>query len=104
MAKISKKQPPHPEMQGLGLIVFGLFLFIAALSFSYQEPEKNWLGSLGYFLAFGGEYLFGWGIFLVPFYFIGWGVGCFRAKRLLQLRYELLYFSILLFSSCLLLT
>lgn len=104
MAKGVKKRSAHPEVPGFFLIVGALFLAIASLTFVYQAPEKNWLGVLGYLLAFGGEYLFGLGIYLIPCYLFWLGVRCCSQKPGLQSQREHLYFAVLLGSSCMLLT
>ena len=102
--KLSPPRPTHPEVQGFFLIALGLFATISLLSFAYQAPQKNWLGILGYLTAFGSEYLFGWGAYLMPCYLIWLGSRFLLRGKLNYLAYDHFYFAMLLASSCLLLT
>ncbi len=103
MAK-KKKPPMHPEAQGLFFFTIGFLVFLSLWSFSFLEPNQNWLGYLGYILSLGLQSLFGLGAYLIPTYCIWLAIRLFKGQKLLHLNYDHLYFSIFLFSSCMLLT
>lgn len=98
-----KKAPHHPEARGLVFIALSIFLFVCLASFIDGHHEQNWLGIVGYLIAYGGLYVFGFGSYLIVTYllWIGW--------RLILIRnydgvgVKTFYFSLFLLSSCLLL-
>ncbi len=102
--KKTKKTPLNPDAQGLLLLTVGFLGLLSIFSFSRLLPEENWLGRLGYLAAYGIEYLFGLGAFLIPFYFFWLGIRYLSRSKLTHLVYDHLYFFILLCSVCLLLT
>ena len=102
--KKPKKTPIPPDAQGLLLLTAGFLTLLSLYSFSYPDPSENWLGHLGYLAAYGIEYLFGLGAFLIPCYLIWLGLKCLCRTRWPHLSYDHLYFLILLSSVCLLLT
>src|SRR3990167_5674213 len=108
MAKVKKIQkkprPFNPDAQGLFLIALGFLCLLALFSFSYLAPKQNWLGYVGYTAALGGEYLFGLGAYLIPFYLIWLGTRLLSGYKLDTLAFDHVYFLTLLGSSCLLLT
>ena len=104
LKKLPKVRPSHPEVRGFFLIAAGVFALISYASFFYQAPQKNWLGILGYLTAFGSEYLFGWGAYLIPSYLIWLGSRFLLRGKLNYLAYDHFYFGMLLASSCMLLT
>ena len=107
MAKKSpqrKKVPLNPDAQALLFLSSSLLIAVSLLSFSYQMPQENILGQVGYFIALALEYLFGLGAYLIPAYFLFLGVRFFNRKKLTPIYYDHLYFLILLSSCCILLT
>ena len=78
MKKKEKKKPvlkkqQRPETLGLILFALGFVLLLAILSFRVQQPHVNWLGILGYGIAYVLNYAFGLASCLVPFYAFFWG-------------------------------
>src|SRR3989344_5302708 len=102
-AKI-KKIPLHPDATALLYVATAFLLFLSLYSFSFAKPSANWLGYLGYTIAFGLEYLFGLGSFLIPAYLVWLAVRSLNRQRLSDLFYDHLYFFILLGSICFLFT
>lgn len=102
--KEKKKRPRHPEAEGLLLIAISLVTFLSILSFSFPDPGHNWLGYIGYIIAFGAEYLFGLASYLIPCYLFWLGTRLVKGEKLLHIAYDHLYFSILLISLSILFT
>lgn len=94
----------HPEGQGVLFIALALLSFVALFSFTFLDPSSNLLGHLGYLTALGVSYLFGLGAYLIPCYLFWIGTRLLSGQKLLHLTYDHLYFSLLLVSSCFLLT
>lgn len=65
---MAKKKRANRDVEGVVLILTGVLAFISLISFSFLEPRGNWLGYVGYAVGLGGEYLFGLGAYLLPFY------------------------------------
>jgi S-DNA-T family DNA segregation ATPase FtsK/SpoIIIE len=103
MAK-KKKAPFNPDAQGLFFMALGFLGLLALWSFSFLHPSHNWLGYLGYIAALGAQSLLGLGAYLVPIYLICLGVRLLKGQKWLHLKYDHIYFVILLASTCLLLT
>lgn len=109
MVKLKKKahkakQPFPRDAKGLFLLALGFVSFLALFTFEIHHVRGNWLGAMGYGVAFSVQYVFGLGAYLIPCYFF------WLAKRLLSplqktshLATDHLYFLILLGSTCLLL-
>jgi S-DNA-T family DNA segregation ATPase FtsK/SpoIIIE len=76
MAKQSdnKKKMNHPEAKGLTLIASSIFILLALFSFIIGDPSSNWLGLIGYGIAWGMNYLFGLSSYLIVGYalWVGW--------------------------------
>ena len=104
LKKKPKKPPINPDSQGLLFLVCGFLCLISIFSFSYLLPKANWLGPFGYLTAYGIEYFFGLGAYLVPCYLFWLSVRCLSRYKLTHLFYDHLYFGILLCSICFLLT
>ncbi len=103
--KIKKKAAPlSPDIQGLIYLISALLIFVSLFSFVFLNPQKNWLGYLGYTFALGAEYLFGLGSFLIPIYFAWLGTRYLSKQKITHLFYDHLYFGVLLLSSCFLFT
>lgn len=99
-----KRKPIHPETQAVAFVLFAVLLFLSLFSFTFLEPEQNWLGYVGYLLALGSEYLFGLGSYLIPLYFLWKGFKLMNPKTTKAEPLSSVYFSILLGSVCMLLT
>lgn len=93
----------HPEAKGLILLGFALVMFLSLYSYNPQVPTDNWLGLLGFAVAFGLTFAFGLGSHLLAFY-LGWlGIKFLSRGRLEHLKAKNFYFAIFLFSACILL-
>ena len=98
-----KKRTHHPEARGLLLVALSLLLFLCLASFVEAKPKENWLGAIGYFVAFGFHYLFG----LISYFFvtfliwIGWRQIKNQTPQAFSIK--VIYFSLFIFSSCILL-
>lgn len=102
--KPEKKIPLSPDAQGLFLLAIGFLGLLSLYSFSFMEPQKNWLGYVGYIIALGSQYLFGLAAYLIPCYSVWVAIKILSYQKLVNLTYDHLYFLILLASSAILLT
>lgn len=100
MAK-TREKILHPELKGLVYLSLFLFLSLSLIGFSEGSPHKNFLGLVGYGLAWLMTYLFG--LMAYPIVgFIGW-MGCrLLAARPLE-KGRMLYFILLFLSLSILL-
>ena len=94
----SESAPRHPEAKGLFMLSCVLICFLSLVSFTFKDPATNWLGMMGYGIAWGLSYLFG-----VSAYFLLCFAGWIGWKLLLEGKVETLflkafYFSLLLIS------
>ena len=108
MAKAAKKTKPkrppiHPDAKGSLFLSLAVLSFCALWSFRFLEPQRNWLGIVGYVSALGAEYAFGLAAYLFPIYLFWIGIRYLRNEKLQFIAYDHLYFAILLASSCILL-
>jgi S-DNA-T family DNA segregation ATPase FtsK/SpoIIIE len=98
-----KKIEHHPEAKGLLFIAISILLFLCLASFVEGKPKENWLGAIGYFVAYGFHYLFG----LVSYFFVtflGWlGFRLIKTQSYSNFTIKALYFSLFIFSSSILL-
>ncbi|MBM3192779.1 MAG: DNA translocase FtsK [Chlamydiae bacterium] len=98
-----KKIEHHPEAKGLLFIAISTLLFLCLASFVEGKPRENWLGAIGYFVAYGFHYLFG----LVSYFFVtflGWlGFRLIKTQSYSNFTIKALYFSLFIFSSSILL-
>jgi len=101
---MAKKKRSNQDVEGIVLILGGVLLFISLISFSFLEPRRNWLGYVGYAVGLGGEYLFGLGAYLLPFYAIWMGGKLLQQGKKKGFESDHLYFLILLSAVSLLLT
>lgn len=92
----------NPDAQGLIFLSVGFLVLLSLWSFTFLHPHGNWLGYVGYVIALGLESLFGLGAYLLPSYSIWLGIRILRRQKILHSDH--IYFSILLTSSCMLLT
>jgi len=105
MAKKKKKGFfHHPEAKGLFLFALSMLFFVSLISFIQGSPSVNFLGIIGYGIGWGLQYLFGLGSYLLIAYLL-WcsGTLLFQPKSS-PFGWQLLYFSIFLFSICTLLS
>lgn len=97
------KKKAHPEIKGLLILAFALFLSLSHFSFIHDIPQANWMGLIGYYVAFGLLYTFGLGSYLLLGY-LGWiGWRFLTTEHPPKLGMKTLYFSLLTLSACLLL-
>jgi len=97
------KVKTHSEVKGLLILGCALFLLLTTVSFVQALPSANWLGLVGHFVALGLMYTLGLGSYLLMGYlgWIGWAFLTHAEKP--KLRAKTVYFSLFLFSFCLLL-
>lgn len=100
MAKVSKVKVIHPEAKGLLLIGIFILLFISLLTFHDGIPELNWLGFIGYYVAFSFNALFGLGSFFIALSGVSYGLKILTKKTTAFLKLKMLYFSLFLISLC----
>jgi S-DNA-T family DNA segregation ATPase FtsK/SpoIIIE len=92
------------EIFGFILCAIALLLLLALISFHQQKPEANLLGLVGYFVSFILNYLLGIQSFMLAFFLVFWGV-----KHLIKDPFDnptnkIIFFSLFLLSSCILLS
>ena len=73
------EKKPKARLKGLGLLLGGLLLFLCAFSYSAHPlaevaRRENYFGPVGYYLAWCGFWLWGWGTWLVCFLLMGGGL------------------------------
>ena len=107
--KSSVKKPSflkqaHPEIRGLLLLACVVLMLLSLLSFAYGHATHNWLGFLGYTIGWISHVFFGLGSYVICFYIgcIGWRL--LMSKPVEHLGTKAIYFSIVLFSLCILLS
>lgn len=66
------------EIVGVLLILLSLLTGVALITYSYSEPNLNWIGPAGNFLASVLLSEFGFSSFLIPFLMFWWGWNRFR--------------------------
>lgn len=93
----------HPEAKGLGLITLSFFCLLALISFDKEASTHNWLGLVGHYLAFSLTFTFGLTAFAVLAFtlWIGWKL--LSEEKVPSVKSRVFYFSLCLFSCCLLL-
>lgn len=98
-----KQDIQHPEVKGLVIISACLCLLTSLISFVYKNPSGNFFGLIGYYIAFGFQFLFGLGSYLIALYglWIGWKLLTVEKIPLFKLRTT--YFCLFLLSFCVLL-
>jgi S-DNA-T family DNA segregation ATPase FtsK/SpoIIIE len=90
-----------PEAKGLFTICASFLIFLCLFSFYDGDPGKNWLGLIGYSLAFSWIYLFGLGSYLWTFFGFWIGVRYLLNKPFEHFSFKLVNFAIFTFSFCL---
>jgi len=98
-----KKIKKNLEARGLFILCLNFLFFLSLISFNKDLPHSNWLGFLGYYIAYFNIYLFGFASFLFILYF-GWiGIKYVSNKPLNNFIFKTISFIILLISVCFLL-
>jgi len=97
------------EVLGLGIITFGLIVFLSLISFHATDFERsdgrfdNWIGLPGAWIALLGIRALGWIVFLIPLLLLHWGVRRFRLQKFSSSLLPISGTLILIFSLCTLL-
>jgi S-DNA-T family DNA segregation ATPase FtsK/SpoIIIE len=106
MAKaVEEKLKPLAHSEGKGLIVLGLtsIMLLSLLSFHLDDPTRNWLGLVGWGIAWGLNWAFGLSSYLI-ISFLGWlGWQWLLNREVPTLTTKIIYFSLLLLSCSVLL-
>lgn len=99
-----KKTHLQPEVVGLLLISLGLIALISLMSFTHHEPDKNWLGAVGYTVALSYHAILGLGGFFAAIAKVNYGWRLLCQKPLSSPRWHLTYTILLTLSFCALAT
>ncbi len=97
------------EVLGLGIITFGLIVFLSLISYHAADFERsdgrfdNWIGLPGAWIARLGFGALGWIVFLIPLLLLHWGVRRFRLQKFSSSLLPISGTLILIFSFCTLL-
>ncbi|MCX6990128.1 MAG: DNA translocase FtsK [Chlamydiae bacterium] len=94
----SKSKIAHPEAKGLTLIASSLFIMLCLISFSIDDPSKNWLGLVGHGIAWGCNFLFGLTSYLVIGYFLWAGWKLLSEETLVNFTVKTIFFGVFIFS------
>jgi DNA segregation ATPase FtsK/SpoIIIE, S-DNA-T family len=97
------KTVSHPEAKGLILIAGSLFLALCLLSFEIDASSKNWLGLIGYWIAWACNYSFGLTSYLLVSFLFWAGWKLLAEEQIPHFRSKVIYFSIFMLSTGLLL-
>jgi DNA segregation ATPase FtsK/SpoIIIE, S-DNA-T family len=97
------KKFKHPDLVGFFCVAIGVVLFFSLISFHHGYLNANWLGALGYSLAFCLEYALGLAAYLIPGYCFFLGGQLLSSKFSPMRASQHSTFGILLFSASLLL-
>ncbi|KPK33268.1 MAG: cell division protein FtsK [Chlamydiae bacterium SM23_39] len=97
-----KKKNIYIEVKGLILISFAFLFFLSILSFDIKNPQKNYLGIIGYCISWFSVSIFGLGSYLISIYSAYLGIN-FIKKKNTNFKFKTFCFSILLISTCFLL-
>ncbi|MCH9630291.1 MAG: DNA translocase FtsK [Chlamydiia bacterium] len=92
----------HPELKGLLILAISLAVLASLISFFYTEADKNYLGLIGYYIAFGLNWLFGFGSYLIVCFscWVGWRL--LYSEKVPAFTMRAVYFGIALACLCLL--
>jgi len=93
----------HPEAKGLFLLGIATLMLLSLLSFHPLVPRENWLGLVGFSIAYGMTYILGLGSFLVMFYVGFLGFKFLSRGSVLHIKAKHFYFATCLVSCCILL-
>ncbi len=103
LSKDAAQKITHPEAKGLILIAGAFFLILCLFSFNQASHASNWLGLIGYGIAFSLFYLFGLTSFLAVGFLFWAGWNLLTKGKIDNFRMKTIYFSLFLISSCVLL-
>ena len=108
MKKRTKKDkknetPKYLEAKGLALIVIAFVLLLSLLSFRAAGPAHNWLGLIGFIIAWALHWMLGFSSYLLSFCvgILGWKI--LSSKEPTPLAFKGIYLTLFLFSSSMLL-
>src|SRR4030042_3291045 len=97
MKKKQKKiKKHHSDASGLFALACAVVLLLSLISFVQKDPSANWLGIIGYSLAWITTYLFGLGGYLITLFLLFLG-----GKLLVRFDRSLLIFKTFSFFSLL---
>ena len=101
--KTLKKKSSHPEATGLFLIAFAVLFLISLFSFSNNAPSQNFLGIIGYSVAWIFTAFMGLGGYLFGLFIgcLGWQY--LASNQMSNIKFKAVCFSFLLFCICILL-
>ncbi|MDN3506799.1 MAG: DNA translocase FtsK 4TM domain-containing protein [Simkaniaceae bacterium] len=105
MKKQEKKKSfleSHPEAKGLFLLGIAALMLLSLLSFHPMAPRENWLGLVGFSIAYGMTYVMGLGSFLLMFYLGFLGFKFLSRGSVLHIKAKHFYFGTFLVSCCIL--
>lgn len=91
------------ETKGVILISSGTLFLISLISFIYGAPENNYLGIIGYSIAWLATAIFGMGSYIIACYLVLAGWKMFSPDEIPNQKFRLTCFSIFLLSICMLL-
>lgn len=98
----NKKKANNTEAKGLFLLALDIIFLLSLLSFVNKDSSENYLGIIGYSIAYAVTALFGFGGYLIVFFIglLGWN---YLNNSIYNLKFRTLAFSIFLLCSCILL-
>lgn len=103
MAKEKSPSRSHPEGKGLILIASAFVMLLGLVSFNIADPSRNWLGLMGWGVAWALNWAFGLSSYLIVL-FLGWlGWQSLLSRQVSSLTFKIIYFSLFLVSCSLLL-
>ncbi len=91
------------EVKGFLIFVASLFVLLSLLSFVDGDDTQNWLGLLGYVIAWSLMYCFGLGAYILTLFFTWIACKMLLSKNLQGYQLKSIYFTIGLLSLCILL-
>ena len=101
---MGKEKIHHPELKGLGLMAGSALLFCALFTFRMGVAGDNWLGFIGYWVAWGLHYCAGLMSYVIVG-FVGWcGYELLRRQTIPAFKYRCFAFGFFCLSACMLLT
>ncbi len=108
------KEKRISEIEGIILFALTIFILLSLISYEptdiayYQQPPNtpavNWMGEAGAYLAFGLNFIMGYGAYLIVLVTLVWGIRRFRGLKFHKKAYRILGVLLLLVSSCILLS
>ena len=99
----AKKIHHHPEAKGLLFIAMSLLIFLCLASFIEGKPRENWLGAIGYFVAYGLHYAFGLASYFFVTFLSWMGFRLIKTQSYSDFTVKAIYLSFFMLSNCILL-